>query len=170
MKKVVLNFILVLFSVLGFSQNVSDLNKENSIIVPVLVFENLGKRELKFVRETGTLQYALRSNPKKKITGVLEKVKNKSMIINGQEIQFADCEYIKGKVRTDKDLIGGMLVGAGVSSLAFGGVFIGTVQGLTIVAVGAAALGTGISLVSSKKKFNFNKGWEVYGGEIEYKR
>ncbi len=171
MKKVIIFLIaIVSFSLPIFAQNPINLIKENEVIVPVLIFENLEKRDIKFVRETGRIQYALRSQPRKKMVGTLEKVKPNSMIINGKEIQFADCEYIKGKVRSDKDLIGGMLVGAGLSALAFGGVFISTVQGVAIVVVGATALGSGIALVTNQKKFNFNKGWTVYGGEISYQR
>lgn len=166
----ILLFAFLAFSSSIFGQEAPNLIKANEVIVPVLVFENLEKRDIKFVRETGKIQYALRSRPKTKIVGILEKVKPNSMIVNGKEIQFADCEYIKGRVRSDKDMVGGMLVGAGVSALAFGGVFISTAPGVAIVAVGAAALGSGIALVSNQKKFNFNKGWTVQGGEIRYQR
>lgn len=144
--------------------------KDEPTKVDILVFENLERQQLRFIRHGGGLQYALRSNPKQKISGLLEYIGEDSITVGGQNLALRDLAYIKGKVRSERDITGGVLVGVGLTTTALGTAFISSYVGIGIVAGGITALAVGINFITAKRKFDFNKGWEAYGGTIQYTR
>lgn len=155
---------------LALAQTDISLVKETPVEIPILIFENTLKGDLKFIRQGGAVQYALRSNPRQKIKGLLNDIKSNSMIVNNIEVPFDDCLYIKGRVRTDKQLMGGLLAGIGASGIALGGALAATVPGVAILGGGIVALTTGITFITSHKKFKLSDGWNVYGGKMLYKK
>ena len=159
----------LLFLGLSFSSFAQNLVKSDVITYDVLVFENFAKGDMRFVRQGAPIKYALKSSPKQKQQGVFEKVVDKNIIIDGQSIPLSDLAYIKARVQSDKKMIGGLLAGAGIATTAFS-VGIGNKGGLAMAGLGLVATGYGISLITSAKKFNFYKGWEVSGGTLEYIR
>jgi hypothetical protein len=144
--------------------------KDEPTKVDILVFENLERQQLRFIRHGGGLQYALRSNPKQKFSGLLEYIGEDSITVSGQNLALRDLAYIKGKVRSERDITGGVLVGIGLTTTALGTAFISSYVGIGIVAGGITALAVGINFITAKRKFDFNKGWEAYGGTIQYTR
>lgn len=167
MQKVI--FICIFFFSMAYSLCAQNIVKSDVIEYDILVFENLMKGDMRFVRQGAPIKYALKSAPKQKQQGIFEKVVDKNIIIDGQPIPLAELAYVKARVQGDKRMIGGILIGAGAATTAFAA-GIGKTGGLAVAGVGLVAVGYGIALVTAPKKFNFYKGWEVYGGTLEYTR
>lgn len=164
-------FLTLLVSLFCLSDLVAQkMIKDEPTKVDILVFENLERQQLRFIRHGGGLQYALRSNPKQKFSGLLEYIGEDSITVSGQNLALRDLAYIKGKVRSERDITGGVLVGIGLTTTALGTAFISSYVGIGIVAGGITALAVGINFITAKRKFDFNKGWEAYGGTIQYTR
>ena len=138
----------------------------------VLVFENTEKQQIRFIKSGAKIQFRLYSNPKLKYKGIIEKITEKSMYVDGQEIKLSDCNIISGRVRTEKEIIGGILMGMGMATAPFGAAIINmnNIVGPIIIGTGIAILSTGIYLVTSKKKFDMGKGWTVHGGKLSFNR
>jgi len=150
-----------------FAQKLVDDNK----IMKVLVFENVEKDKIKMISQTGRVRYKLRSDPKTVYKGTLDDIKEGMMIIDGKEVLFQDCLMIGGRVTIDEIMIGGICLGAGLTTVIFGTALMGTIPIAGAVAVLAGGLGaaiTGIILITKVKRFNLDKGWEVHSGEIIY--
>lgn len=141
----------------------------DSVALRVLVFEHLQKNETKLLSEGAGITYRLKTDDKKR-KGKIELIKEKSIVVSGQEYALSDFKMIAGKVRTDRQLLGGVLTGVGMTTTLIGGAFLNSQMGLGILVGGAAALGGGISLITGKKKFHFSKGWTVQAGTIRYAR
>ncbi|MCH2043222.1 MAG: hypothetical protein MK212_03720 [Saprospiraceae bacterium] len=164
---------LILFYLIFLSLTISAQLIDDRDSIEVLIFEHLEKEDMRFIRTGGTIKYKLRSNPKVSYSGELENISTTSMYVDGQKVMLADCKIIKGRVRTDKEMIGGILAGFGFAGSGFGGAFAGTSSlsaGLPILGVGLGSLGSGISMMMSKKSFNMDKGWSVYGGKMIFDR
>src|SRR5690606_255859 len=78
-------------------------------IYRVLIFEHLDKNRTKFIREGGYIKYRLYSNPKTLYKGTLQKVADNIIIVDGREVALSDCSLIAGRIKTDKEIIGGIL-------------------------------------------------------------
>lgn len=167
------NIGLILFCLAFLSHTISAQLIDDRDSIEVLIFENLEKGDMRFIRTGGTIKYKLRSNPKITYSGILENITTTNMYVDGQKVRLADCKIIKGRVRSDKEMIGGILAGFGFAGSGFGGAFAGTSSvsaGLPILGVGVASLSSGISMMMSKKSFNMDKGWSVYGGSMIFDR
>ena len=143
---------------------------DDSKTYEVLVFENLQKEQTKFIRSGGHIKYSLYANPKLIYKGTLQKVTSNSMFIDGQEIKLSDCSMIAGRVRTSREIIGGIVLGMGTALAPFGAAIINmnNIAGPTIIGAGAVMIGTGIYMITAKKKFKMTKGWTVHGGTIKF--
>ena len=168
MKTSLLFQVLILCLFFSTSSSAQTLVKD-SVYLSVLVLENLDKRETKLLSEGAGVRYQLK-NDKRKMKGKIELIKDNSMVISGTEIKFEDIQTLSGKVRSDRQLGGGILIGLGATTSVFGGVLIGSVPGLGVAVGGLAALGTGIHLVTSYKKFKTYEGWRIHSGKIAFDR
>ncbi len=159
-------FGLVIVTTNLFAQTLVD----DSKTYEVLVFENIQKEQTKFIRSGGYVKYSLYGNPKMVYKGTLQKVTSNAMFVDGQEIKLADCNMIAGRVRSDKEVVGGIILGMGTALAPFGAAIINmnNIAGPAIIGAGAIMIGTGIYLVMSKKKFKMTKGWTVHGGKITF--
>lgn len=139
--------------------------------VPVLVFENFEKSDTRFIRVGGAVKYRLRGDSKAMFKGKLDAVTDHSMTVSGQEIQFVNCAIIMGRIRSDKETVGGILGGMGFVGIGFGSGLMTTSIAAAVpsAVVGAGLFTAGMVMMFSKKRFNLNKGWTVHGGTIEYK-
>ena len=138
----------------------------------ILVFENFEKEQTKFIRSGARIKYKLYSNPKFTYKGVIEKITDKSMFVDGHEIALIDCSMIAGRVRTEKEVIGGILMGMGLSAAPFGAALIGLnpIGGPIVITTGVVMLSTGLYFITQKKYFRMNKGWTVHGGKMTFNR
>jgi len=141
----------------------------------VLIFEHIDKNRTKFIRQGAFIRYRLYSNPKVTYKGILQKVADNLIIVDGREIALADCSMISGRVKSDKEILGGIFVGMGATTAPFGTMILNFSSksvgaGITVITGGAVLLGIGIYLVTSKKSFKMTKGWSVYGGEMSFRR
>jgi hypothetical protein len=136
----------------------------------ILVFENFEKEQTKFIRSGARIKYKLYSNPKYTYKGVIEKITDKSMFVDGQEVKISDCSMIAGRVRTDKEIIGGLLLGVGVATAPFGVAIINlnAIAGPILAGAGIAAVVTGVYFITQKKKFKMARGWTVHGGKLTF--
>lgn len=141
---------------------------DKPIELPILVFENPSNGDIKFVKQGGGVLVQLRSNPKTKVKGMLESIDNQGIVVQGTRIEFSDCAAIKAKVRTDKQMYGGMLLGLGATGLAIGGALAGNSAGYAILGAGLASFTGGLIFITGKKRFNLNKSWQVRAGKITY--
>ncbi len=164
-------FVFLFFNVLSnvlFAQKLVD-DTQN---LEILVFENVEKQQIRFIKSGAKIKFKLYSSPKLKYKGIIDKITENSMFIDGQEIKLSDCSMISGRVRTEKEIIGGLLMGMGMATAPFGAAIINSnnIVGPALIGVGIAILSTGIYLVSSKKTFNMDKGWSVHSGKMSYDR
>lgn len=138
--------------------------------IPVLVFENIEKSDTRFIREGGVLKYKLRGDKRKVFSGKLEAISEKSMTINGKEVQFENCSMIAGRVRTDKEMIGGIVAGMGFTAMGIGAGIAGVTAnaGIASISTGAVFFSTGMAMMFTQKRFRMDKGWSVHGGVIQY--
>ena len=141
----------------------------------VLIFEHIDKNRTKFIREGAFIRYKLYSNPKVTYKGTLQKIADNLIIVDGREVALSDCSMISGRIKTDKEILGGMLVGMGATTAPFGTMILNFssnsfAAGIAVIAGGVVLLGVGIYLVTSKKVFWMTKGWSVYGGEMSFRR
>ncbi|MCP4439900.1 MAG: hypothetical protein GY810_13225 [Aureispira sp.] len=140
--------------------------------ISVLVFQHADKQLTKLIREGGRVRYQLRKT-KRTIKGVLQEINPKSMVVNGQKIEYKDCSFISGRIKSEAQLVGGVSAGLGLGTLIFGSAFFSTLKtggSVALVAGGAAMLVTGVILITKSRKFNLNKGWEVHGGTLVFDR
>lgn len=150
-----------------FAQKLVDDTK----VMKVLVFENVEKDKIKMISQTGRIKYKLRSDPKTVHKGTLDDILEGKMIVNGKEILFSDCLMIGGRVNSDEIMIGGICLGAGLTTIIFGSALLGTLPIPAAIAVVGGGLGAtiaGIILITKIKRFNLDKGWEVHSGSIQY--
>lgn len=138
--------------------------------IGVLIFENFEKGQMRFIREGGGVQYVLWDDPKRKVKGTLQRIEADRMVVNDIPVLYAECKYIKGKVRSERDIGGGVLTGVGITTTALGTVFVGSLVGQGVLAGGITSLVAGLSMITGKRKFDFSKGWRAYGGKMEYRR
>lgn len=166
MKRLVFVLNLCLCGLFAYSQPIIDDVRR----IPVLVFEHFEKKETRFIKQGGAVKYVLRGDKRQVFAGKLDSISEKAMVVNGKTVQFANCMLIKGRVRTDKEMIGGLLSGIGFTSIAFGsGLFGVTTNGaIASASAGGVAFAAGMALIFNKKKFNLNRGWVVRGGSIQY--
>jgi hypothetical protein len=165
-KTLIFGIYLALFSLNLFAQPLVD----DSKTYEVLVFENIQKEQTKFIRSGGHIKYSLYSNPKIKYKGTLQKVTSNAIFVDGQEIKLSDCNMIAGRVRTSKEIIGGMMLGMGSALAPFGAAIISSnnIAGPSIIGGGAVLIGVGIYFITQKKNFKMTKGWTVHGGKINF--
>jgi hypothetical protein len=163
-------FLLSLLFSLAYTLSAQSVIKKDTTKIDVLVFENLQRGQLRFIRQGGHVQYAFNSNSKQKISGVLERIDTDSITVGGNTVAIHQLAYLKGRVRSERDITGGLLVGIGVTTTALGTAFISSTVGMVVLAGGITSLVVGIRLITAKRKFDFNKGWQAYGGTIEYVR
>ncbi len=168
MRSILLTGLMAIFC--GAAASLSAQVAGEKIEIEVLILENFEKGQMRFIREGGYVQYALWDDPKRKIKGALQHIEADRMVVNDVPVLFAECKYIKGKVRTDRDMGGGVLVGAGITTAAMGTVFITSWEGRGVLAGGLTSLVVGMSMITGKRKFDFSKGWRAYGGKMEYRR
>ena len=163
--------IILCFFLLGFIGNELKAQQliDDTRVIKVLMFENEHKDKKKIINQTARIKYKLRSDKKKVYKGTLEDIKDGKMIIDGNEILFRDCSMIGGRVFNEEVLVGGILSGTGLTTIIFGAALAGNIiVGGTIVGGGLAVLVAGIIMVTKYKRFNLDKGWEVYAAEIIY--
>lgn len=166
-----INSIAILFVCFLFATPIAMSQKlvDDTKTLKVLVFEHLEKDKKKLVSQGGRVKYKLNSNPKTLYKGSLDDIKENSMVVDGTEVSFNDCSMIAGRVSSEEVLIGGILMGVGISTIIAGAATLGNITvGGTVIAGGAIALITGIILITKYKRFNLNKGWEVHSGQIIY--
>jgi len=168
LKHITLSTILFFFCLNLFAQTLVD----DSKTYEVLVFENIEQEQTKFIRSGGHIKYRLYSNPKIVYKGTLQKVTESAMFVDGIEIKLKDCSMIAGRVRTSREISGGIMLGIGTALAPFGAAIISlnNIVGPSIIVGGAALIGTGIHLITKKKSFNMTKGWTVHGGKITFSR
>lgn len=166
--RLVFSIVSFLISTSLFAQKLVD-DTQN---IDVLVLENLEKQQIRFIKSGAKIVFRLYSNPKLKYKGIIEKITEKTMFIDGQEIKLSDCSMISGRVRTEKEIIGGLFMGIGFTAAPFGAAIINmnNLVGPIIIGTGIAILSTGIYLVTSKKQFKMDKGWTVLGGKLSFNR
>lgn len=138
----------------------------------VLVFEKIEQQKMYFIRVGGWIKYRLYGKP---VThqGTLEKVTKTAMYVDGKEISLADCSMIAGRVRSDKDVSGAILLGVGLASAPFGAAilsFAGGIGGPIVIAAGIVVLGVGLYMMMKKRFFRLDKNWVVYGGNLSFNR
>lgn len=166
-----INSITILFACFWFTSPMLFGQKliDDTRTLKVLVFEHLEKDKKKLVSQGGRIKYKLNSDPKKLYKGTLDDIKESTMVVDGKEVSFLDCSMIAGRVSSEEVLVGGILMGIGVSGIVAGAAALGNVTvGATIIAGGVVALTVGIILITKYKRFNLNKGWEVHSGQIIY--
>ena len=141
----------------------------------LLVFEKSETKEMRFIRSGAKIRYRLYSQPSTVQKGILQKVTMNAMFVDVIEVTLSDCMQISGRVKTKKELTGGILLGLGLGSLPFGATLAQLrldgkiiIGGPILVGASVALIGTGIYLISSYKTFKMTKGWSVYGGRMEY--
>lgn len=162
-------FVLLFFLTLPLYAQ--DLIKDDQKVIKILIFENEAKVKTKMVSEGAMLKYRLRGNPKVLHKGKLEDVREGVMIIDGEEIAFADCLMIAGRVSSQEQLLGGIGIGMGTSGILFGSAMMVSfnLPVVGVVVAGCAALiGVGIYFVMKYKKFHLDKGWEVHSGTLQH--
>ena len=171
MKKI---FLLLVVFMCGWSliyaQPAPDLIDDTKT-VHILVFEHLEKRDMRFVSEGATITYKLYSNPKQKQKGIIDAIDNEKMVVDGKEVAFADCSLIRARVRTDKEMFGGMGLGAGLLSTAGAAAIISSsnnVAGPVFLGIGVAGTAFGLTFMFNRKRFDMNRGWSVYGAQLSY--
>jgi hypothetical protein len=163
-------FLLLLLFSFACVLSAQSVIKKDTTKIDILVFENLERGQLRFIRQGGHVQYALNSSAKQKMSGTLERIDTDSITVGSNTIALNQLAYLKGRVRSERDITGGLLVGIGVTTTALGTAFISSTVGAVVLAGGITSLVVGIHLITAKRKFNFNKGWQAYGGTIEYCR
>ena len=145
----------------------------------VLVFEHVEKEQTKFIRSGGHIKYRLYSNPRIVYSGTLLRVTENSIFIDASfdemdavEVKLKDCSMIAGRVRTSREISGGIMLGMGTALAPFGAAIISlnNVVGPSIIVGGVALIGTGIHLITKKKSFKMTKGWTVHGGKLTFSR
>lgn len=138
--------------------------------IRVLVFQQNDKQLTKLIQEGGRIRYQLRKT-KRTIKGQLQEVNSHSMVVNGKKIEYKDCSFISGRIKSESQLVGGIAAGLGLSTLVFGSAFFSTLKtggSIAIVAGGTAFLVAGVIMITKSRKFNLNKGWEVHGGTLVF--
>ena len=139
----------------------------------VLVFEHLDKEKTKLIRVGGWVKYRLYSNPRVVMKGTLQKVSKNSMIVDGREVALSDCQMIAGRVRSDKEILGSVFLGMGISIVPFAaGItsLLPPVGAVAIIGGGVVLMSSGIAMLMRKKRFKMDRGWSVYGGTLDYSR
>jgi hypothetical protein len=135
----------------------------------ILVFENSEKDKKKLVSQGGRIKYRLRGDSKKVLKGTLDDIKEGVMTIDGKEIRFDDCSMIAGRVSSDEALIGGITLGASFTGLVIGAALLGNITlGGSVIVAAAVGVVVGVMLITKHKRFNLDRGWEVYSGQIIY--
>ena len=163
----------IIFTVLLLISQAAQLTAQQLIddtkVIKVLMFENEHKDKKRMINETARIKYKLRSDSKQVIKGTLEDIKKDKMIVDGKDVYYNDCSMIAGRVFNEEVLAGGIMSGTGLTTIIFGAALAGNIiVGGTIVGSGLAVLVAGIIMVTKSKRFNLDKGWEVYGAEIIY--
>jgi hypothetical protein len=168
LKRLTWSALLLFFCLNLFAQNLVD----DSKTYEVLVFEQIEKEQTKFIRSGGHIKYRLYSNPKMVYKGTLQKVTANSIFVDGQEIMLKDCSMIAGRVRTSREISGGIMLGMGTALAPFGAAIISlnNIVGPSIIVGGIALISTGIHLITKKKSFKMTKGWTVHGGKLTFSR
>jgi hypothetical protein len=142
---------------------------DDTKILKILVFENVGKDKKKLVSQGGRIKYRLRGDSKKVLKGTLDDIKDDAMILDGREVRFDDCSMIGGRVSSEEILIGGITLGGSFAGLIVGAALLGNITlGGTVIAAAVAGIVVGVILVTKYKRFNLDRGWEVHSGQIIY--
>ncbi len=139
----------------------------------VLVFEHSVKGHTRFLRVGAPIKYRLYSNPKQTQKGVLDKVTDKSIFVGGQELALSDLSMVSGRVRSGKDLFGGVLLGIGIGTMPFGPAILssgGFGGGIALLATAVSVLVVGAYISLKSNKFHMTRGWSVSGGFIQFNR
>ncbi len=160
--KVYFIFPLLLFYFLGQSQtNIPASTK-------VLVFENLKKGNKKMINVGAVIRYRVLGSSKV-YKGILEDIKTKGIVVNAQEIPFEECELIAGRVFSEQQSLGSLLLGAGATAAVFSTVFSRNPSTSLVILGGSVTLmSVGAILMIRKKHFNLKKTWKVYGSTLNY--
>lgn len=169
--KTLQNILIIIFLFITAFAN-SQILVDDSKTYEVLVFEHVEKEQTKFIRSGGHIKYRLYSNPKVLYKGTLQKVTETSIFVDGEEIKLKDCSMIAGRVRTSREISGGIMLGMGTALAPFGAAIISlnNIVGPSIIVGGAALIGTGIYFITQKKSFRMTRGWTVHGGKLTFSR
>ena len=143
----------------------------DSIQLQVLVFEQVQKDKKKLISLGAVIRYKRQDAPKVWHKGTLEAIGADHMVVGGQTVAYSDCLIIAGRVRSERDIIGGTAIGAGGAAFLFGTALLGNLLlGGGFLLGGAAALITGVVLITRAQRFHLGKGWTVRGGTLSYRR
>jgi hypothetical protein len=134
--------------------------------IPVLIARNQALDQTKLLSIGAGIQY-LKSGEKKPQKGRITQISADSLWVNNQGVRLDQIAMIKGKIRSDRQILGGGLLGLGTATMTIGGVLIGSTPGLIVVAGGVGALIGGVILVGGKKKFKTENGWSFHQGFIQ---